>query len=98
MCIFALSSSLSAAQAHSLNDTVRRSTGILLAVFLSSLLVGILSSAVDTIIVCYAEAPTELQHTHPILAEEMEQAWTEAWRDPQSGLLLISLGAGPGLI
>eukprot|EP00538_Stauroneis_constricta_P002441 CAMPEP_0119548552 /NCGR_PEP_ID=MMETSP1352-20130426/2446_1 /TAXON_ID=265584 /ORGANISM="Stauroneis constricta, Strain CCMP1120" /LENGTH=481 /DNA_ID=CAMNT_0007593859 /DNA_START=94 /DNA_END=1539 /DNA_ORIENTATION=- len=42
----------------------------------SSILMGIVASAVNTVIVCYAEAPAEFQENHPQLSAEMRAAWT----------------------
>jgi hypothetical protein len=48
------------------------------ALFASTLL-GIVGSAVNTVIVCYAEAPNEFQQNHPQLSEEMRASWRAAW-------------------
>jgi hypothetical protein len=48
------------------------------ALFASTLL-GVVSSAVNTVIVCYAEAPNEFQQNHPQLSEDMRLAWRQAW-------------------
>jgi hypothetical protein len=36
---------------------------------------SVVASAVDTVIVCFAEAPAELQLNHPHLSNQMVQAW-----------------------
>jgi hypothetical protein len=36
-------------------------------------------SAVDSIIVLFAEAPQEFNANHPELAREVEEAWAQAW-------------------
>jgi hypothetical protein len=42
-------------------------------------LLSIVSSAVNTVIVLYAEAPNEFQHNHPELSAHMCMAWRQAW-------------------
>jgi len=42
-------------------------------------LFSIVSSAVNTVIVCYAEAPAEFQANHPQHSERMRSAWRQAW-------------------
>jgi hypothetical protein len=54
-------------------------------VMMSSLVFGVLVSAVDSIIVLFAEAPRELKENHPALAQEMEDTWAQAWPDVFSG-------------
>jgi len=40
---------------------------------------SVVSSAVNTVIVCFAEAPREFQQNHPQLSAEMCEAWQNAW-------------------
>ena len=54
---------------------------LIVGILLSSLVFGVLVSAVDSIVVLYAEAPNELKENHPQLAQEMEVTWTQAWPD-----------------
>lgn len=42
-------------------------------------MMGVVVSAVDSIIVLYAEAPAEFQVNHPALFVEMDATWTDAW-------------------
>lgn len=42
---------------------------------------GVVGSAVNTVIVCFAEAPAELELNHPQLSMEMRSAWRQAWPD-----------------
>jgi hypothetical protein len=53
--------------------------GMLVGFLLSSILFAVVGSAVNTVIVCYAEAPAEFQMNHPQLATEMRSAWVQAW-------------------
>lgn len=71
--------------------------GFFVGLILSGVFMGLLSSAVDAIIVCYAEAPKELEESHPAIAQEMSQTWTEAWGD-LSGPVIIGLGGGLGVV
>ena len=68
--------------------------GFLLGLVISSNIFGVVSSAVDAIIVLYAEAPRELEQNHPDLAMEMQQSWKEAWPDVFSGGLMT----GPDVV
>ena len=40
---------------------------------------SVVSSAVNTVIVCFAEAPNEFQMNHPELSNEMRAGWRQAW-------------------
>jgi hypothetical protein len=42
---------------------------------------SVVGSAVNTVIVCYAEAPNEFQTNHPQLSERMTNAWRQAYPD-----------------
>ena len=55
------------------------SVGFILGFALCATLFSVVSSAVNTVIVCYAEAPNEFQQNHPQLSEEMRAAWRQAW-------------------
>jgi len=46
---------------------------------ISATLFSIVGSAVNTVIVCYAEAPNEFQSNHPELSNRMRDSWREAW-------------------
>ena len=53
--------------------------GFLFGYLWSSVLMGTISSAVSTVIVCYAEAPAEFDRNHPQLSQEMRATWRQAW-------------------
>lgn len=53
--------------------------GFVFGFALSATLFSVVSSAVNTVIVCYAEAPAEFQQNHPKLSEDMRSAWRQAW-------------------
>jgi hypothetical protein len=42
-------------------------------------LFSVVSSAVNTVVVCYAEAPNEFQVNHPELSVRMRDSWRQAW-------------------
>jgi ABC-type nickel/cobalt efflux system permease component RcnA len=46
---------------------------------MAATLFSVVSSAVNTVIVCYAEAPNEFQANHPQLSDRMRGAWRQAW-------------------
>jgi len=48
---------------------------------LASTLMSLLASAVNTVIVCYADGPKEFKHNHPQLSDIMDQSWRLAWPD-----------------
>jgi len=53
--------------------------GLLIGVVMSSILLNIVSSAVNTVIVCFAESPREFDAHHPQLSMEMRTAWAQAF-------------------
>jgi hypothetical protein len=71
--------------------------GFVIGIVLSGVFMGLLSSAVDSVIVCYAEAPHEFNVSHPELAQEMHQTWKDAWPDTIAGPVIVSLG-GIGIV
>jgi len=44
-----------------------------------NILMSVVGSAVNTVIVCFAESPAEFEANHPDLSREMRSAWVEAW-------------------
>jgi hypothetical protein len=48
-------------------------------VAMCSTLFSVVSSGVNTVIVCYAEAPNEFQINHPDLSQKMRDSWRQAW-------------------
>jgi Plasma-membrane choline transporter len=53
--------------------------GFIVGYAMSSSLFSVVSSAVNTVIVCYAEAPNEFQANHPKLSDQMRTAWRQAY-------------------
>lgn len=46
---------------------------------LTQVLMGIVGSAVNAVIVCYAEDPAAFQANYPQLSDDMRSAWRQAW-------------------
>lgn len=55
------------------------STHQVLSDALCSTLFSIVSSAVNSVIVLYAEAPNEFESNHPDLSRRMRESWRQAW-------------------
>jgi hypothetical protein len=55
--------------------------GLIIGAIMSSIIFGGLHSSIDTIIVLYAEAPSEFEANHPELALEMNLSWSMAYPD-----------------
>jgi hypothetical protein len=51
----------------------------LIGVSMAFILMGVVMSAVDTVIVCFAEAPSEFDTTHPALSQNMMLKWREVY-------------------
>jgi len=49
--------------------------GFLVGLVVGSVLMSVIGSSVDTVIVCYAEAPNEFQTNHPELSNQMRETW-----------------------
>lgn len=53
--------------------------GLIMGTTLTQILMGVVGSAVDTVIVCYAEDPNAFQANHPELSERMRDTWRQAY-------------------
>jgi len=53
--------------------------GLLVGYVMSSILLNIVSSAVNTVIVCFAESPREFETNHPQLSMDMRSAWKQSY-------------------
>jgi hypothetical protein len=40
---------------------------------------SVVSSAVDTVMVCFAESPNEFRSNYPLLSEQMVRAWRKTY-------------------
>jgi len=54
-------------------------TGLVIGLILSSVLFGLISSAVNAVIVCFAGSPVEFDRNHHELSHEMRNSWREVW-------------------
>ena len=54
-------------------------TGAVVGLALTSVLFGVISSAVNTVLVCFASSPVDLARNHPEISDEMRDAWREVW-------------------
>jgi len=62
-----------------------RSIGFLIGLVLSNVLMGVVSSSVNTVIICFAENPLDFQTFHPDLCVELNTAWSRVWPGCLSG-------------
>lgn len=72
--------------------------GFFIGLLVGGVFMGLLSSAVDGIIVCYAEAPKELEENHPAVAQEMSRTWAAAWGEELTGLVVVPLSSDLGVV
>ena len=65
-----------------------------LGFIMSNLVFRVLVSAVDSVIVLFAEAPREFQENHPELSREMTSSWSQAWPDIFSPAGTVEVAGG----
>lgn len=53
--------------------------GFLIGIVLTSVLFAVISSSVNSTIVCFAASPVDFETNHPELSHEMRSAWREVW-------------------
>lgn len=53
--------------------------GFLVGFAFASVIFAVVASAINTVIVCYCEAPAELERHYPDLSANMRNSWTQAW-------------------
>lgn len=53
--------------------------GFFIGLILSSIMLGVVESAVSTCVVCFAESPAEFEQNHPDLSLQMRDAWRSSW-------------------
>jgi hypothetical protein len=63
------------------DDILGFCAGSLIGYVVASIMMELFSSAVNAVIVCFAEAPGEFQRHHPALCREMVDAWRKAYPD-----------------
>jgi hypothetical protein len=61
------------------DDIAGLTVGWLSGFLLSSILMNVVSSAVKTVIICFAEAPEAFSQIHPELSKDMLSAWVQAY-------------------
>ncbi len=55
--------------------------GFTTGLVMTSTLLSLVSASVNTVIVCYADAPAEFKVNHPKLSDDMQAGWATAWPD-----------------
>jgi Plasma-membrane choline transporter len=53
--------------------------GAVLGLVVNSILFSVVSSSVNTVLVCFASSPFDFGRNHPELSAEMRAAWREVW-------------------
>lgn len=51
--------------------------GFIIGLVLSSILLSTIGSAVNAVIVCFAEGPAEFEANHPELSRQMRETWLQ---------------------
>jgi hypothetical protein len=57
---------------------------------LSSIMTNVVKGSVNTLIVCWAENPAQIELNHPSLSREMIDAWSRAFPDSVDQLSMES--------
>jgi hypothetical protein len=55
-----------------------------IGISMAYILMTVVMSAVDTVIVCFAEAPTEFEMNHPLLSQNMILKWQQVYPEEMS--------------
>ena len=55
--------------------------GFIVGLVLTSILMSTIASAVNTVIVCFAEGPAEFEVNHPELSAKMRETWLTFYPD-----------------
>jgi hypothetical protein len=64
---------------QNLNVGVGFFIGFVVGYVISSTLLSVVGSAINTVIVCFAENPAEFERNHQLLSTEMRSSWVAAW-------------------
>ena len=51
----------------------------LIGIVISAILLSVVDSSVNTVLVSFAEAPSEFEENHPQLSSEMRDAWRKVY-------------------
>lgn len=52
-----------------------RSLGLIIGVAISSVMMNVVMGAVNTLIVCFADAPAKLEQNHPHIVRDIAETW-----------------------
>jgi hypothetical protein len=55
--------------------------GFVVGLVLTSIMMSTIASAVNTVIVCFAEGPAEFEANHPELSRKMRETWLQFYPD-----------------
>lgn len=69
-----------------------------MGVVLSSVMANVVRGSVNTLIVCWADNPTQIERNHPSLSREMIDAWSRAFPDSVDQLSMDSTPDQPQLV
>jgi len=62
------------------DDKVYAATlGFIVGLVITSILMSTIGSGVNTVIVCFAEGPSEFQANHPELSNKMREVWNQVY-------------------
>mmetsp|Transcript_50445 Transcript_50445/g.74825 ORF Transcript_50445/g.74825 Transcript_50445/m.74825 type:complete len:473 (+) Transcript_50445:182-1600(+) len=64
-----------------INSATAFGFGFIIGLVVTSILMSTVASAVNTVIVCFAEGPAEFDTNHPELSRKMREAWLGAFPD-----------------
>lgn len=53
--------------------------GFIVGLVITSILMSTIASGVNTVIVCFAEGPSEFQTNHPELSNKMREVWNQVY-------------------
>ncbi len=53
----------------------------IVGVVIAAILLSVVNSSVNTVLVCFAEAPGEFEENHPKLSSNMRGAWRSVYSD-----------------
>jgi len=68
------------------------SVGLIVGLFITHVMMNVIMGAINTVIVCFADAPEKLDDNHPALTQEMAQVWVKIF--PECGADEL-VGKGP---
>ena len=69
-------------------------SSFLVGILIASILMSVVSSAVDTVMICFCESPNDLRMNYPHLSNQMVRAWRKTY--PQEFVWTFSAEGGEG--